>query len=411
VEPAAVKRDRCSRLALLVIALWIGSVPLAEAEKPIRIGASASKTGPYAALGQNQLRGYQLCVKHTNDKSGLLGRKLELVVEDDRSQPATAAAIYERLITREKVDLLLGPYGTPMTQPVADIGDKYKMPMVSPTAAAASIFKQGRKFVFMMSSPQAAYFGGAVDLAARNGLKTMVAIHHPLLRGNAMGAAELARKKGLEVVSVEEYPAGTTDFTPILTRVRAANPDLLAAATFYEDSVAVTRHLKALNLNARMFAATVGVNLPTFYETLGRDAEFVYGASQWEPELVTLRAGGLIPIARQYPGAREFVEAYRKEFPGAELSYHSAAGYGGCQVLMEAIKRAGSLDGEKVRDAILKMDLNTVFGAFKVDQDGFQIAHRMVLFQWQDGKKVIVWPEELAPGKPRFPTPPWSERR
>ncbi|MGH7331220.1 MAG: amino acid ABC transporter substrate-binding protein [Candidatus Rokuibacteriota bacterium] len=398
-------------LAVIAIALCVGSASVGEAQKPIRIGTSASTTGTYAALGQNQLRGYQLCVKHTNDKGGLLGRKLELVVDDDQSQPATATAIYERLITPEKVDLLLGPYGTPMTQPVADIPDKYKMPMISPTAAAASIFKQGRKFIFMMSSPQAAYFEGAVDLAARNGLKTMVAIHHPVLRGNAVGAAELAKKKGLEVLFVEEYPAGTTDFTPILTRVRAANPDLLAAATFYEDSVAVTRHLKALSVNARMFVATVGVSLPTFYETLGRDAEFVYGASQWEPELVTLRAGGLIPIARQYPGAREFVDSYRKEFPGADLSYHSASGYGACEVLVEAVRRAGSLGGAKVRETILKADLNTVYGGFKVDADGFQIAHKMVTFQWQDGKKVIVRPDELAPGKPRFPTPPWSQRQ
>src|SRR5207302_2627654 len=101
---------------------------------------------------------------------------------------------------------------------------------------------------------------------------------------------------------------------------------------------------------------------------------------------------------------------YRKEFPGADLSYHSAAGYGGCQLLVEALKRAGSLDGEKVRDALLKLDLHTVFGAFKVDRDGFQIAHKTLLFQWQDGKKVIVWPDELAPGRPRFPTPPWRER-
>ena len=134
-------------------------------------------------------------------------------------------------------------------------------------------------------------------------------------------------------------------------------------------------------------------------------------AAQWEAELVTLRAGGLIPIARQYPGAREFVEAHRKEFPGADLSYHSAAGYGGCQVFMEAVRRAGSLDNERVRDAILTMDLNTVFGAFKVDREGVQIAHKTVTFQWQDGRKVIVWPEELAPSQPRFPTPPWSQRQ
>ncbi len=154
---------------------------------------------------------------------------------------------------------------------------------------------------------------------------------------------------------------GTTDFSAILAKVRAANPDVLAAATYFEDAVAITRQLKELNVNPKMFAVTVGGDLPKFYEILGRGAEFVYGASQWEPELVTLRAGGLIPIARQYPGAREFVESYRKEFPGAELSYHSAAGYGGCQVLMEAIRRAGSLDSEKIRDAILKMDLNTVY--------------------------------------------------
>jgi branched-chain amino acid transport system substrate-binding protein len=175
--------------------------------------------------------------------------------------------------------------------------------------------------------------------------------------------------------------------------------------------VAITRQLRELNVNPKMFAVTVGGDFPEFYRILGRGAEFVYGASQWEAELVTLRAGGLIPLARQYPGAREFVESYRKEFPGAALSYHSASGYGGCLVLIEAMRRAGSLDSEKVRDAILTMDLNTVFGAFKVDKAGIQIAHKMVMFQWQDGKKVIVWPEELAPGKPRFPTPPWSQRQ
>ena len=151
-------------------------------------------------------------------------------------------------------------------------------------------------------------------------------------------------------------------------------------------------------------------DLPKFYEVLGRDAEFVYGAAYWVPELVDIRAGGLIPIARQYPGAREFVESYKREFPGADFSYHAAAGYGGCQILVEAIRRAGSLNGGKLREAILKMDHNTVFGAFRVDRDGVQIGHKWVMFQWQDGKKVIVWPEELAPNQPRFPTPPWSQR-
>ena len=150
--------------------------------------------------------------------------------------------------------------------------------------------------------------------------------------------------------------------------------------------------------------------MPKFYETLGRAAEFVYGASQWEPELVTLRAGGLIPIARLFPGAREFVEEHEKMFPGAGVSYQTAGAYGACQVLLEAINRAGSLDREKIRAAILKFDGNTAFGSFRVDQDGFQISHKMQVFQWQDGKKVIIWPEDIAPGRPRFPTPPWNKR-
>ena len=383
-----------------------------DAQPPLRIGASLSQTGAYAAIGQNQLRGYRLCVKHANEKGGVLGRRIELIVEDDQSQVPTAVAIYEKLITRDKVDLLLGPYYSSTVDAVADVSEKYRMPMVAATGAATSIFKKGRRFVFMVQSPAEVYLEGFIDMATKRGLKTVALIHEDTLfpRAVAHGALELAKKHGLSVVLVEAYPRGTTDFSSILTKVRVANPDVLAAGTPAEDAVTITRQLRELNVNPKMFAVTTGVDLPQFYQILGRGAEFVYGPSQWEAELVTLRAGGLIPIVRQYPGAREFVESHRKEFPGAEISYHSAAGYGGCQVLIEAIRRAGSLDGEKVRAAILKMDVNTVHGAFKVDPDGFQIAHKMVIFQWQDGKKVIVWPEELAPVKARFPTPPWSQR-
>ena len=117
----------------------------------------------------------------------------------------------------------------------------------------------------------------------------------------------------------------------------------------------------------------------------------------------------MIPIAREYPGAREFVESHKKEFPGALAL--PANTYAACQVLVEAVRRAGSLDGAKVREAISSMDHNTAFGRFRVDRDGVQIGHKMLLFQWQDGKRVIVWPEELAPGQARFPTPPWNQRR
>ena len=249
-------------------------------------------------------------------------------------------------------------------------------------------------------------------MAVKKGLKTVAMINADDLSQSALaqGTIKLAKNRGLQLVFAEGYPLGSADFSAILTKVRAANPDVLGASTRFEDAVAIIRQMKALNVNPRMVGLTVGVDTLEFYKTLGRDAESVYGASPWVPELVEIRAGGLIPIARQYPGAREFVESYKREFPGADSSYHSAAGNGGCEILVEAIRRAGSVDGERLREAILKIDRNTVFGGFRVDRDGVQIGHKMLLFQWQDGKKVIVWPEELAPGQPRFPTPPWSQR-
>ena len=403
---------RRTRLAAIALALWLAPAPLVEAQKPIRIGASASRTGAYAALGQNQQRGYELCVRDANDHGGILGRPLELLVEDDRSEPAVAVAIYERLIAAGGVDLVLGPYGSPMTAPVADVTKKHRMPLVAPTLGTTSVVTAGRGYVFQVYSPSEVYLEGFVELAARHGLKTIAFIGEDSLfpRAAMKGAADLASRRGLRVVLSETYGRGTTEFAALLTRVRDIGPDALAAATFFEDAVVVTRQMKDLDLNPRRYGATVGVGQPEFYKRLGRAAEFVYGPSQWEPEFMTIRAGGLIPIARQYPGAREFVEAHRRAYPGADLSYQTAAGYAGCQVLTEAVRRAGSLDPEKVRAAILQLDISTVFGAFKVDADGRQIAHRMVTIQWQDGKRVIVWPEELAPGRPRFPTPPWSER-
>ena len=342
----------------------------------------------------------------------MLGRRVELFTEDDQSDPKRAVAIYEKFIEQDKVDAIFSPYSSPITDGVAGVSEKNRMPMVGCCAASTSLFKKGRRFLFMLLSPAEAYLEGLIDMAAKQGLKSLAVIYEDTVfpKSIAQGTVELAKKRGLQVTVFEGYPAKTTDFSAILGRMKAASPDVIAAATYFGDSVAITRQMRDLNVNSRIFAVTVGGDFPKFYEMLGRGAEYVYGASQWEPELVTLRAGGLVPIARQYPGAREFVESYHKEFPGTDLSYQTAQGYSGCQIMLEAIKRVGSLDREKIRDTIQNMEINTAFGAFKVDRDGVQIAHKMVMFQWQDGKKLVVWPEELAPGRPRFPTPPWNQR-
>ena len=382
----------------VAIALAVGGVVPATAQGPIRIGASLSLTGTYAKLGKNQHEGYQLCEKELNAKGGLLGRKVQFVVYDDQSMPATAVRLYEKLITEDKVDAIMGPYSSPVTEAAVNVTEKYKKVMVAPLAATTSIFKKGRKYVFMVISPAEVYLEGLIDMAAKRGLKTIAVVNEDTLfsKAAASGAVELAKKKGLQVVYTEAYPKGSTDFSALLTKLKAANADVLAAATYFDDAVALTRQMKELNVNPKMYGVTVGGDLPEFYDTLKQNAEYVYGATQWEPTL-------------PYPGNQEWYETYKKEF-GHEPSYHSAAGYAGCIIYAEAAKRANNLDADRVREQLLKLETRTIFGDYKVEADGFQIAHKMVTFQWQKEKKATVWPDDLAKAKPLFPTPPWTSR-
>jgi len=396
-----MKMKTCALVA--AVAVVVASAAPAGAQAPIKVGASLSLTGTYAKPGSYQKEGYDLCAEQVNGKGGVLTRKVEFVVYDDQSTPATGVRLYERLITEDKVDAVMGPYSSPITEAVANVTEKYKKVMVSPLAATTSIFKRPpgkeRRYIFMVISPAEAYLEGLIDLAAKRGLKTVAIMNEDTLfaKASAAGSAEIAKKKGLQVVFQEAYPKGNTDFSALLVKVKSLNPDVIAASTYFDDAVAITRQMKELNVNPRMYGVTVGGDLPEFYDLLKQNADYIYGASQWEAGL-------------PYPGQREFLESYKQKF-NRDPVYHSAAGYAGCMVYLEAVKRAGSLDSDKVRAELLKLEMTTAFGDYKVDQDGFQTAHKMVLFQWQDGKKVTVWPGELAGNaKIRFPTPSWSQR-
>jgi branched-chain amino acid transport system substrate-binding protein len=382
--------------AAAVMALF--GISGAEAQAPIKIGASLSLTGTYAKPGTYQKEGYEICADELNAKGGLLGRKVEFVMYDDQSSTQTAQRLYEKLITEDKVEAVMGPYSSGITESVAGISEKYKKVLVSPLAATTSIFRQGRKYIFMVISPAEFYLEGLVDMGAKRGLKTIAIINEDTLfpKATVVGTEELAKKRGLQVVLREAYPKGNTDFSALLVKIKAVNPDIIAAATYFDDAVAITRQMKELNVNPKMFGVTVGGDIPEFYTLLKQNAEYVYGSTQWDEVL-------------PYPGQKEFLSAYQKKFKH-EPSYHAAAGYAGCLIYAEGVKRAKSLDADLVRAELLKLKIRTAFGDYAVDHDGFQVAHKMVMIQWQDGKRVVVWPDDLASGKLRFPTPPWGQR-
>jgi branched-chain amino acid transport system substrate-binding protein len=212
----------------------------------------------------------------------------------------------------------------------------------------------------------------------------------------AKGASELAKKKGLELVFSATQPKSSADFSGLLNQVKASRPDVLyAAITNLDDLIAITGQMRELDLNVRMFGSLLYGALPEYYQRLGKSAEYAYSGNLWEPGL--------------HPKNQEFVTAFIQEFNRAP-ALQSVNGYAGCELFVEAARRAGSLDSDKLREALLTLRTRTVLGDFAIDERGFQIGLKAIAIQWQDGKQVVVWPDELASGKPRFPTPPWSER-
>src|SRR5437870_3717010 len=195
-------KESPGRVFFLALALALLIWDSAAAQAPIKIGASISLTGTYAKLGSYTQDGYLMCAKEINDKGGLLGRKLEFVIYDDRSDPPTAIKLYEKLITEDKVELVMGPYSSPITKAASTVSEKYKKVMMASLAAETAIWQQGYKYLFMTISPAEVYMEGLVDLAAERGLKTIAIIHEDtsFAKAAAQGAATLAKKRGMQVV-------------------------------------------------------------------------------------------------------------------------------------------------------------------------------------------------------------------
>lgn len=370
------------------------------AQQPIQIGASMSITGKaYSVQGGYGREGYLLCQKHMNANGGVLGRPIEFVIYDDTSDEKTAVGLYEKLIAEDKVDAVLGPYGSAITDAVADVTEKHRKLMIAPNAATTSIWEKGRRYLIMVVSATEGMSAGALDIGARNGLKTLAVINQDALVPNAVakGAIGLAKGKSLELVFSETYPNGISDFSGILNKVKAAKPDIFVVASIrLDDLVAVTHQMREADFNVSILSDLPYGLLPDYYQRLGKEAEFVYSGSFWEAGLPN-------------PGNQEFVAAYEKEFNRAP-AVQSANAYAGCQLFVEAVRRAGSLDSDKLREVLLTLTTKTVLGDFSVDERGFQVGHKAITIQWQDGKQCVVWPDELASGNPRFPTPRWSDR-
>ncbi|MGH2561587.1 MAG: amino acid ABC transporter substrate-binding protein [Thermomicrobiales bacterium] len=368
--------------------------------EPIRIGAAVSTTGSNGRTGLYQQEAYQLWEEQRNTAGGVLGRPVEMVIYDDQSDPATGARLYERLLTEDNVDLILGPYASSVTQAVVQVTERAGQPMLAAGASAGDLWNRGYQYLFGVYSVAEDYFKDIIlTIATEQGYSTAAIIYEDTLfpTSTAAGAAAHCEEAGIEVLVNELYPQEATDVSSVLTRVRDADPDMLIGGSYLPDSVLIVRQSKDLGVNSRLFAFSVGAAQPDFGETLGADAEFVLGPSMWEPDIET-------------PGNAEFVAAYQAKF-SRDPDYHSAAGYSACQVLETAVNEVGEIDLEAIREQLATMELSTVLpGVYKVDENGRMTGHIPLTVQWQGGTKVLVAPADQQTGEIILPTPAWDER-
>jgi branched-chain amino acid transport system substrate-binding protein len=390
-------KRQLSLFALISFVLSLVFSPVALA-KDIVVGTSVALTGKYARTGQEQLQGFQMWVEEVNARGGLLGQKVELVYYDDESKPETGAKLYEKLITDDKVDLLIGPYSSAVTMAASTVAEKHNFPMVSSGASSSEIWERGYKNIFGLYTLAELYMDQILELAKSKGLKKVALVYENTAfpRSVGVGVKSKAKELGMEVVFEEEYGKASLDFSSMIIKIKAKKADIVIGGSYLPDSTAFMRQAKENRLYVKIFAFAVGPGLPDFGTNLGLDAEGVMGNTQWEPTL-------------KLPGAKEFGEKYKLRH-GHDPGYHAGGGYGAGYVLEAAVKKAGSTDRDKVRAALFALDTVNAFGRFKVDATGKQIGKPAYAVQWLSGERHIVLPEEAATAKVTYPFKDWNKR-
>ena len=369
------------------------------AKEDIKVGITVSLTGDYADFGREEYQGAQMWVGDINARGGLLGRKVELVYYDDESDPETSARLYERLISEDKVDLLLGPYSSDVTLAACEVAERHNFPMLTTGAAASEIWAQGYKNIFGMDAPARNYMDLPIHYMKEQGLTRIALIYAgtDFPQEIARGVREEAQANGLEIVFDEEYAPDTTDFSALVKRMRASNPDAVIGGTYLNDSVAIVQQAKASRLSPKMFVFTVGPAVRDFGDDLGAaDAEDVLGVVPW------MRSSGM-------PQSRDFSYRYKRKY-GYNAAHHAVYGYSGGQILEAAVRLAGTLDKDAVREQLGNMTFRSLFGHYKVNDTGEQTAKQIFVMQWKDGYRLLVLPDDLAESPIDYPFTPWSVR-
>jgi branched-chain amino acid transport system substrate-binding protein len=370
---------------------------------PVKIGVSLPLSGRFSEPGTAAKEGYEVWAAMVNDSGGLLGRPVELIVLDNTSDQDTAVADYEKLITVDKVDLVVGPFSSFLVIPTSEVAARYGYAFVEPAGGAPDVFNRGLTNIFFAQpaagSAQAEPFVEYIlSLPEQQRPKTFAVVSQddPFTLGVMEGVREKLTTAGLDLLFDEIYAPETTDFSAIAIQVADLDPDLIVGGTVLEDSIGQIRAYQEAGYQPRGAFFTTGPSLPQpFREALGPATEGVFAAISW------------FPAAQDYQNA-EMVARYIEMFGGepGDIPEDVANAFTVGQVLQQAVTKIGSIDNAALIEELHQGTYDTVVGPLSFDEVG-QPQGSFMLLQWQGNNFVIIGPSERAQADPIWPKPAW----
>ena len=371
--------------------------------EPIRIGASLPLTGDFAQPGNAARQGYEIWRQMINDEGGLLGREVELVILDDASDQNTVVADYNRLISQENVDLLLGTFSSLLNLPASAVAERNRMVYVEPAGGAPEIFERGFQYLFFaqpaLAPDQANILVDYIESLSEGDRPRSAA--YPIQDDPfTLPVVESVRSQledlGVETVYSNVYPPDTTNFETIGNAIAQANPDMVVQGAVFEDGVGLIRSLQRADFSPEiLFQTSAPSNSTQYSDAIGvENTEGVFYTVSWSAEA-------------DFPLNQEFVSAYDEEF-GGEPPEDAADAFAAAQVLQAAVEAVGDVDQEAIADWLRENSVETILGELSWDERGAP-EQEFILAQWQGGRPEVVLPEEAATSDEIiFPKPDWA---
>jgi len=402
-------------LAGILLFAAMAAVSVAQQfDDTIKIGAAVSLTGKVAYEGKLVKQGYEVWEKWVNEHGGIKadGKTygVQIIYYDDESDPVRSARLTEKLITEDKVHFLGGPYSSAITFATSAIGEKYGIITIAPEANATNIYERGYKYVFSVLPPATkimvpiAYMMEEL-LQPKPKTVAIIVANDLFPLSVAEGFDEICKELGFEVVMFEKYPAGSTDLSALLTKVKALNPDVLAGGGYTADALMILRQCKELDYTPKLFASAVGVMVPAFVEEIGADGNYAVEGEWWVP---TMKTEDTI-----FGTTEDYMQACRDHL-GADFQgqYWTASGSAAGCILQLAIEKAGTIESDKVREALVGFDSIELscWAPIVFNEKGQNVEWMHPIIQIQDEQVKIVYPESSQESAPQYPAPAWKER-